>query len=200
MESREQAVSVARSKRLAAVRAVTIRLLFATTRGVALLLGACTLLNLLSELRHPGFDANLWWIDLRFANAAIGRVLLGTTGLGLVMFAVRPTCTPWCIWGLRAALGLLMIVATRNAWTFWRLVADGEIRSGFPLPLSGAMLLVLARTRSRCGPACGGGLRRAVSTGSDVLLRSHRLSATGRRDRRLRVLGSRRRNTLNGAG
>lgn len=143
MESREQAVGAVRSARLAAVRDVAIRLLFATTRGVALLLGACTLLNLLSELRHPGFDANLWWIDLRFANAGIGRVLLGATGFGLVMFAARPTCSPLRGWGLRAALGLLMMVAALNAWTFWRLVASGEIRSGFPLPLSGAMLLVL---------------------------------------------------------
>ena len=144
MESREQAAGVVRSTRLAAVRGVAVRLLFATTRGVALLLGACTLLNLVSELRHPGFDANLWWIDLRFANAAVGRILLGATGLGLVMFGVRSTCSPWRGWGLRAALGLLMIVATVNAWTFCRLVASGEIRSGFPLPLSGAMLLVLA--------------------------------------------------------
>ena len=192
MESREQAVSVARSKRLAAVRAVTIRLLFATTRGVALLLGACTLLNLLSELRHPGFDANLWWIDLRFANAAIGRVLLGTTGLGLVMFAVRPTCTPWCAWGLRVALGLLMIVATRNAWTFWRLVADGEIRSGFPLPLSGAMLLVLvclfwgvgqsALSRASRGLDHGAGLLAVVA--SAVLFPLAQMYCFGRTDYR----------------
>ena len=152
MESREQAAGLVRSARHAAVRCVTIRLLFATTRGVALLLGACTLLNLLSELRHPGFEANLWWIDLRFANAGIGRVLLGATGLGLVMFAVRPTCSPWRGWGLRVALGLLMIVAALNAWTFWRLVASGEIRSGFPLPLSGAMLLVLASLFWGVGP------------------------------------------------
>ena len=38
---------------------VALRVMFATTRGMALLLGAFTLLNVLGELRNPGFDANL---------------------------------------------------------------------------------------------------------------------------------------------
>lgn len=152
--------------RLATARCVAVRLLFAATRGMALLLGACTLLNLLSELRHPGFDANLWWIDLRFANAALRRVLLGATGLGLVVFGVRPTFSPLHGWGLRAALALLMVVAASNAWTFWRRVASGEIQSSFPRPLSGAMLLVLVSLfwgvgqRARSRPSSG--LDRAV--------------------------------------
>ncbi len=142
--SREPPVVVTGAGRLAAAHAGAVRLLFSITRGVALLLGACTLLNVISELRHPGFDANLWWIDLRFVNATLRRAILGAMGLGLVTFGVRPAFAPLRGWGLRVALGALMVIAATNAWTFWRLVAAGEIRSGFPLPLSGAMLLVLA--------------------------------------------------------
>jgi len=34
-------------------------------RGVALFFGLFSLLNLVGLLRTPGFDANVWWIDLR---------------------------------------------------------------------------------------------------------------------------------------
>lgn len=122
---------------------VVLRLMFAATRGMALLLGAFTLLNVLGELRNPGFDANLWWIDLRFANVLLGRVAMFATGLLLVAFGVRPTFAPLQGMGLRSWLGLLMLVAAFNSWTFLRLVATGEVRSDFPLPLSGAMLIVL---------------------------------------------------------
>lgn len=130
--------------RFAAAQAVFVRQLVSITRGVALLLGACTLLSVISELRHPGFDGNLWWIDLRFANATLRRVVLSAAGLGLVTFGIRPAFAPLRGWGLRAVLGALMVVAAANAVTFWKLVAADEIRSKFPLPLSGVMLLVLA--------------------------------------------------------
>ena len=122
---------------------VALRLMFAATRGMALLLGAFTLLNVVGELRNPGFDANLWWIDLRFANVLLGRVAMLVTGLLLVVFGVRPTFAPLRGWGLCSWLGLLMLVAAFNSWTFLRLVSAGEIRSDFPLPLSGVMLIVL---------------------------------------------------------
>ena len=122
---------------------VALRLMFAATRGVALLLGAFTLLNVLGELRNPGFDANLWWIDLRFANALLVRATMLVTGLLLVAFGVRLAFAPLRGLGLRSWLGWLILVAAFNSWTFLRLVSTGEIRSGFPLPLSGAMLIVL---------------------------------------------------------
>ena len=122
---------------------VALRLLFAATRGMALLLGAFTLLNVLGELRNPGFDANLWWIDLRFVNSLLARVAMFVTGLLLLTFGVRPTFAPLRGLGLRGCLSVLSLVAVFNSWTFLRLVSTGEIRSGFPLPLSGAMLIVL---------------------------------------------------------
>jgi uncharacterized SAM-binding protein YcdF (DUF218 family) len=110
---------------------------------MALLLGAFTLLNVLGELRNPGFDANLWWIDLRFANSLLVRIAMFVTGLLLVVFGVRPTFAPLRGWGLRSWLCLLVLVAAFNSWTFLCLVSTGGIRSGFPLPLSGAMVIVL---------------------------------------------------------
>ena len=118
--------------------------MFAATRGVALLLGGFTLLNILGELRNPGFDANLWWLDVRFANPLLARAAMFASGLLLVAFGVRPSFAPLRGWGMQSWLGLMMSVAAFNVWTFYRLVEAGAIRSGFPLPLSGAMLIVLA--------------------------------------------------------
>jgi hypothetical protein len=43
----------------------------ALPRGLALFVGGFALLNLLGGLRRAGFDANLWWIDLRFVPPAL---------------------------------------------------------------------------------------------------------------------------------
>lgn len=45
-------------------------------RGIALFLGGFSLLNLVGEVRSPGFDANPWWIDLRLLPTLAGRALL----------------------------------------------------------------------------------------------------------------------------
>ena len=119
------------------------RVAFAGARGLALLLGTFTLLNVVGELRNPGFDANLWWIDLRFANRTVNRLLMAATGVGLFSFAIRPRFSPFRGWFLRGLLGLLIAVAAMNAWTFHRLVLAGTIQSRFVLPLSAAVLVVL---------------------------------------------------------
>jgi vancomycin permeability regulator SanA len=113
-------------------------------RGFSLLLGAFTLVNVLSELRNPGFNPNLWWIDLRFVNPFVQQTLLATTGAGLVTFALLPRWMPCRGWLLNVQLGLMMFVSGRNAWTFFSLARKGEILAGFPVPLSGAVLVVLS--------------------------------------------------------
>jgi hypothetical protein len=50
-------------------------------RGVALFLGAFTLLNLAGDLRVRGFDLNLWWIDLRFLPGDVADSFLFLCGL-----------------------------------------------------------------------------------------------------------------------
>ena len=74
------------------------RILFAIAQGLALLLGGFTLLTILGELRYPGFDANLWWIDLRFANRIANRVLLFAIAIWLLGFALRPQFAPCRSW------------------------------------------------------------------------------------------------------
>ena len=119
------------------------RILFSAARGLALLLGAFTLLNVVGELRHPGFDANLWWIDLRLANRTVNRLLMTATGIGLLSFAIRPQWAPCRGWLLSGLLGLLITVATTNAWTFHQLVAAGNVHSKAGVPLSSLVVIVL---------------------------------------------------------
>lgn len=119
------------------------RILFAAARGLALLVGTFTLLNVIGEIRHPGFDANLWWIDLRFANRTANLLLMMATGAGLVSFAVRPQWAPCRGWLLSGLLGLLITVAAMNAWTFHWLVSTGVVHSKAILPLSVVVLFVL---------------------------------------------------------
>ena len=45
-------------------------------RGFALFLGAFALLNVLGDLWRPGFDATLWWIDLRWLSVSSAKILL----------------------------------------------------------------------------------------------------------------------------
>lgn len=117
------------------------RLAFSVARGCALLLGLFALLNVIGELRNPGFDANLWWIDLRFANRWSNRLMMGTTGIVLVTFAVAPRFAPLGGWLLRGLLGLLVLVAAKNSWTFYQLIREGAVRTTSLFPLS---LLVMA--------------------------------------------------------
>lgn len=119
------------------------RILFSAARGLALLLGAFTLLNVVGELRNPGFDANLWWIDLRVANRTVNQLLMTATGIGLLSFAIRPQWAPCRGWLLSGLLGLLITVAAKNAWTFHQLVAAGTVHSKAVVPLSALVVIVL---------------------------------------------------------
>ncbi len=120
------------------------RIAFAAARGLALLLGTFTLLNVLGELRNPGFDANLWWIDLRFTNRAFNKSLMVAAGIGLIEFGVRPRFAPLRGWGLGLLLAVLMTAATYNWWTFHRLVAAHVVQSRAFLPLSAVVVGALA--------------------------------------------------------
>jgi len=119
------------------------RILFAIARGMAFLLGVFTLLNVIGELRHSGFDANLWWIDVRFANPVARSLLLIATGAGLVSFGLHPGWAPCRGWLLSLLLALLFVAATMNSWTFYRLVASGAVHSQSMVPLSAAVMAVL---------------------------------------------------------
>lgn len=120
-----------------------LRIAFAAARGLALLLGAFALLNVLGELRNPGFDANLWWIDLRFANRTLNKSLMLAAGVAMIAFAMRPQISPLRGWGLGSLLAVLISAAAFNWWTFHRLVAAHIVQSRAAVPLSAVVVGVL---------------------------------------------------------
>ena len=80
----------------------------AVSRGVAIFVGFFCLLNLAGELFHPGFDANIWWIDLRPIPMQAVRAILALAGLLLLIFGAHPvdhpivrTLTRSCVLSLR---------------------------------------------------------------------------------------------------
>lgn len=119
------------------------RIPFAIARGLALLLGVFTLLNVIGAYRNPGFDANLWWIDVRFANPVARSLLLMATGIGLMSFGIYPRWAPCRGWLLSLLLLLLLGAAAMNSWTFYRLVTAGVVRSRSVMPLSLAVMGLL---------------------------------------------------------
>ena len=52
----------------------------AVARGVALFFGLFSLFNLIAELRRPGFDENVWWLDLRPLPATVTTIILALAG------------------------------------------------------------------------------------------------------------------------
>ncbi|HEY4263539.1 MAG TPA: YdcF family protein [Schlesneria sp.] len=135
------------------------RIAIAVARGLALLLGTFALLNVLGELRNPGFDANLWWIDLRFADRTLNKALMIAAGIGLITFAIWPRFSPLRGWGLGLLLIVLMTAAAYNWWTFHRLVVAHVVQSHALFPLSSLVFGVLAFIawgllfRTRIGPS-----------------------------------------------
>src|SRR5260221_4224770 len=64
-------------------------------RGIALFIGAFSLLNVAAVLRHGTFDGNAWWIDFRPLSPAIGRSAAALLGLVLVAWALWPRMSRW---------------------------------------------------------------------------------------------------------
>lgn len=144
--------ALSRSVRLRAAAAATstadARLprlaLHAAARGVALFFGLFALLNLVGELRTPGFDQNIWWLDLRPLPASVSAGLLGVAGLLLVWWAARPRAAGWRRLLTAAVLGALTVVALRNGLAFYEVWHAGLIRPWLGVPLSFVLAAVLA--------------------------------------------------------
>src|ERR1041385_5789239 len=67
----------------------------AMSRGLALFLGAFSLLNLAGGFRRSGFDANLWWIDLRWLPEIPQLLFLLISSVCLLVFSISPACSLW---------------------------------------------------------------------------------------------------------
>lgn len=105
-------------------------------RGIALFVGAFGLLNVTGELVSPGFDANVWWIDLRPLPHALTRTLLAIAGVLLAWHGLSTTSPRWRRWATGGVLVPLLVGTLYNAVNFYRLFGEGRFRSSFPLPFS----------------------------------------------------------------
>lgn len=130
--------------------------LHAVARGVALFFGIFALLNFVGELRTPGFDQNIWWLDLRPLPAGVSAVLLGLAGVLLVWWALRPAAPAWRRLLTAAALAALAVVALRNGLAFYDVWRAGQIRPWLGVPFSfvlAAVLLLLTWAVAAPAPA-----------------------------------------------
>jgi vancomycin permeability regulator SanA len=105
-------------------------------RGLALFLGGFTLLNVVGSVRSAGFDANLWWIDLRLLPREIADPILLVSAACLVAFAIWPPISAWRRWLTFVCLVALGIMALINTVQFYGLVARHAVHAGIPIPLS----------------------------------------------------------------
>lgn len=125
-------------------------------RGLALFLSGFTLLNVAGELRVPGFDANMWWIDLRAVFPPAARtphlqlgphwpscIALALAAGVIAAAALRPQTGLFRARLTQLVLGLLLLITTHNCVRFWQLVAGGEIVTDCAFPFSGLVGLML---------------------------------------------------------
>ncbi|MBN1125195.1 MAG: YdcF family protein [Sedimentisphaerales bacterium] len=105
-------------------------------RPMALFVGGFSVLNLVGQWRYPGFDANLWWIDLRFVPPETGRFFLFLASSFLLVFSIRPKLRLWRKWITFGFVLLLYLVCIWNVVVFYVLLAQGKIRAGVPVPFS----------------------------------------------------------------
>ncbi len=108
----------------------------AAARGVSVFLGVFSLLNILGDIRSPGFNANHWWIDLQPVHPLAADVFLGLTSAVLIAFAVRPVQSPGRRILTFTCTAALLVVAIWNAIVFYVILAGKGVQSGFPVAFS----------------------------------------------------------------
>lgn len=134
-------------------------------RGVALFLGAFTLLNLVGQRVAPGYDASQWWIDLRPLPGLVARPLLAVCAALLLAHGVAPASPTHLGWSPTqrqrrrvtfVAVLFLLTVTASNAVTFWALRVFGTVSGAAWIPLSlvlavslGSVLVSLGRGDER---------------------------------------------------
>ncbi len=110
-------------------------------RAIALFFGVFSLLNILGELRTPGFDANEWWLDFRFVPPVVGQAFLLLASVAMIAHAIRPAIVNWRRATTAVAVAVLALVAVANVAQFYVLAVWGTFRPGIWVPLS---MLILA--------------------------------------------------------
>ena len=114
-----------------------------SARVLAVWFGSLSLVNLLAGLRHPTFDPNIWWIDLRFLPRPAGKLFLAALGFLLVAHGLRPAAAGRRRTAGFTAVAVAAIVAAANAISYYRTWDAGTIAARSPVPLSLVIAVLL---------------------------------------------------------
>jgi vancomycin permeability regulator SanA len=101
-------------------------------------------MNVLAGLRHPSFDPNIWWIDLRFLPKPGAQLLLSAAGALLVAHGLRPATGGWRLHASLAAVAIAVLGASMNAVAYYRIWEAGTIDPRSPVPLSFLIAFLLS--------------------------------------------------------
>lgn len=112
-------------------------------RGLALFLGGFTLCNVVGGLVRPGFDANIWWIDLRMLPAGLRSVVLLILVVPLLVYAWRPGMGDRWRRAVKWTAGILVVLVSLNVAVYAGVLIRGEVSAVFPVPFSAFMAVAL---------------------------------------------------------
>jgi len=128
----------------------------AIARGLALFLGGFSIVNILGSILH-GFDANIWWIDLRPIPHPFDALMLASIAAGLLAYGCSPAMgsVRRILTAFLAAAGLLAAIV--NTTVFYTLLAGRAIPAAFPIPFSlliaGALAAIISAVLAPRAPA-----------------------------------------------
>ena len=108
----------------------------AVARGFAFFLGGFSLLNVLGKEAARGFDANIWWIDLRFLLPPTAELFLIAVSVALLTFATFPRMAAWRRWLTLSLVSFTLAITLENGIQFYVLLSRGDVRAGIPVPFS----------------------------------------------------------------
>lgn len=124
------------ARALSMARALSTAHGLSTARGIALFLGLFGLTNIVGDWISPGFDANLWWIDVRRLPPTPARLLLGASTVVLAAFGIAPRPRGWRRWLTVGSAAALILVSLENTLRFYALASRGGVSLGIPVPLT----------------------------------------------------------------
>jgi vancomycin permeability regulator SanA len=157
-------------------RVTLLNVFVASTRGVALFAGLFTALNLVGEIAHSGFDANLWWIDLRALPHAVGNILLALSSIAFLIFAFNKSrlknCSKIIVVSQELVLALLFVFTIQNSVRVIQAVGNDKIATSTTIPFSAYVALGLALV------AAGIWLHRSRNQNNSIRYKTEWLSAT----------------------
>ena len=105
-------------------------------RGVALFVGAYSLLNFAASLRSAQPSQNLWWIDPSFMGATLGSAVVAVAAIVLLAFGILPRLSLWRRVATVVACAALAGIALQNVAEFYHAWGAGTFTPGVSVPLS----------------------------------------------------------------